>query len=78
LILLLFGGMRVDIVVFAGLIDSGSGPDPLNNLLSALNVPPVSKGLIKRHEAYIAPAFEKAASMSCMRGILEEKRLALE
>jgi len=63
---------------FSGLIDSGSGVDPFNNILSTLNVPSVSKSIVKRNENYIAPAFEAAASESCNKAILEEKCLSLK
>lgn len=60
------------------MVDSGSGPRPLNNILSALNVPAVAESLLKRHERVVGPAMEDLAKRSCSKYIEQEKQLTLD
>jgi len=57
--------------------DTGSGVDPVNNLLSAMNVPKLSNALFKRHERVVGPAFNAVARASCQKAIELEKDLTL-
>lgn len=62
---------------FTGMIDSGSGVEPINTLLSALNIPTVSDKLLKRHERKVGKAFLSVASESCAKNIDKEIELTL-
>ena len=60
-----------------GCLDSGVGHQQLNTLLSAMDLPVIHHNTIKRAEARIGPAFEAAATESCMEAILEERALSI-
>jgi len=61
--------------MLTGMVDSGSGVDPINNLLSALSIPTVSDKLLKRHERRVGKAFVSVATESCAKSIYLEIQL---
>jgi len=69
---------KMHLCLFVAMVDSGSGPRPLNNILSAVNVPAVSESLLKRHERVVGPAIEAIAKRSCAKYIEQEKQLTVE
>ena len=59
----------------AGCIDSSYGGDQVNTFMTALNMPQVSKTLLKRHDWRVGPGIEAVAHESCAESILLERTL---
>lgn len=57
--------------------DAGIGHTHVATFLSALNIPPITDSLMKRHERAIGPAMEAVAKMSCLESVQLEKELTL-
>jgi len=49
------------------MIDFGSGLDPVNTMLSALDVPTISYKLMRRHERQVGRAIMTVAKDSCAK-----------
>lgn len=60
-----------------GIIDAGIGEAQVNTFLSALDIHPVSKNLLKRHERDAGLAIERLAKKSCQRSIQVERKLTI-
>lgn len=57
------------------MIESGLGATHVNKMLSALNIPGVGFGSIKRHEEVVGQALSAQAEISMENAILKEKNL---
>ena len=57
---------------FSGMFHSRIGPTQLNNLLSSLNLPHISKSLIRRRCDEIGPVLENLADASAAKALEEE------
>ena len=54
------------------MIDAGIGETHVNNLLAALDIPPIHHKTLKKYERRIGVALEKSAGESCRRSLEEE------
>lgn len=61
----------------AAILDAGIGVTQVNTILSALDIPVVSKALLKRHERDAGLAIEKLARKSCQTSIRLERELTI-
>ncbi|TGZ39745.1 Uncharacterized protein DBV15_10868 [Temnothorax longispinosus] len=59
------------------MIDTGIGEVQVNTFLSALDIHPVSKSLLKRHERDAGLAIERLAKESCQKSIQLERQLTI-
>ncbi|TGZ50295.1 hypothetical protein DBV15_12063, partial [Temnothorax longispinosus] len=60
-----------------GMIDTGIGEAQVNTFLSALDIHPVSKSLLKRHERDAGLTIERLAKESCQKSIELERQLTI-
>ena len=60
------------------MIDAGFGETHINTLLSAINVPTVTAGFIKKNERLVGQAIEDVAKESCIESIQLEKQLTMD
>ena len=56
---------------------SGIGPTQLNNLLSSLKLPHISKSLIRRRCDEVGPVLENLADETAAKALEEEGRLSI-
>lgn len=56
------------------MLHAGIGPPHVNALFTSINLPPVSKNILKVREREIGPAIESVAKKSCEEAIEIEKR----
>ena len=61
-----------------GSLHVGTGQTQLNNLLTTINVPPISNVLFKRREREIGNAVENVTKKSCRQVVEQEKKKADE
>ena len=57
------------------MINAGIGETQLNNLLAAMNLPPISTFCLKEHKREISKIVEEVAEISCNTAISQENVL---
>ena len=55
------------------MINAGIGPEQLNKLLTAMNIPPISHHSLKKREIEVGKKVEQVAVDSCNMAIQEER-----
>ena len=60
-----------------GMIHAGVGETHLNNILSTIDIPPVSHKTLKKAEREIGRALEQTAKASCLTHLEKERQLTL-
>ncbi|XP_043271195.1 uncharacterized protein [Venturia canescens] len=67
----------VNLKLAVAILDAGIGEAQMNTILSALDIPAVTKSLLKRHERIVGVAIEELANESCRTSIRIEKDLTV-
>ncbi|XP_043283532.1 uncharacterized protein [Venturia canescens] len=66
------------VLVFAGVLYSGSSCTALNKLLACLNIPTMSDHIFQKYEEEVGSALEEKAKEICKRATEEEREATIE
>lgn len=65
-------------MTFTAMIDSIGGPDKVNNMLSTLNIPPISGKNLKSMERRAGEVVEEVARKSTQNAAIEAFRMEMQ